>query len=197
MALDRQSTHEALALLGELLEDGGHGMTHLIVTGGSALLAAGVVARATKDVDVLARRGEIDGEVMTAYPLPSYVAEAAAKVARELRLPTNWLNASTSLLMVPVDQLPAQIWSDVLERDYGTSLRVGFVGRGGQIYLKMYAAVGREEERDLEDLRALDPSSSERRAALSWLQDCELIDQGNRDRLETVLTQLGYHDLLD
>ncbi len=89
------------------------------------------------------------------------MAEAAAKVARELRLPTNWLNASTSLLMVPFDQLPAEIWSDVLERDYGTSLRVGFVGRSGQIYLKMYPAVGREEERDLEDLRSLDPSSSE------------------------------------
>jgi len=92
MALDHDDIHQALTLLGELLDDAGQAPVHLVVCGGSALQAATIVGRTTKDVDVLARRGEVDGEISMAYPLPAHVVEAAAQVARELGLANNWFN---------------------------------------------------------------------------------------------------------
>lgn len=195
MALNHEEIHQALTLLGELLDEAGQALVHLVVCGGSALQAAGIVGRTTKDVDVLARRGEVDGEITMAYPLPVHVVEAAAKVARELRLPDNWLNAATSLLTVPLEQLPPELWSGLEEREYGRSLRLGYVGRVGLIYLKMSAVTGRDERRDLEDLRALAPNRIECEAALRWLKHCELINQGNRTRLESVLKELGHDEL--
>jgi len=195
MALDHEGIHQALTLLGELLDEAGQAPVHLIICGGSALQAAEIVGRTTKDVDVLARRGEIDGEITMAYPLPAHVVEAAAQVARELRLPSNWLNAATSLLTVPLEQLPPAIWSGLEEREYGRSLWLGYVARAGLIYLKMAAVAGREERRDLEDLQALAPNRTECEAALRWLKRCELINQGNRTRLESVLKELGHDEL--
>ncbi len=195
MALDHEEIHQALTLLGELLDEAGLAPVHLVVCGGSALQAAEIVGRTTKDVDVLARRGEIDGEITMAYPLPTHVVEAAAKVARELRLLDNWLNAATSLLTVPLEQLPPEIWSGLEEREFGSSLRLGYVGREGLIYLKMSAVAGREERRDIEDLQALAPNRTECDAALRWMERCELIDQGNRTRLESVLKELGHDEL--
>jgi hypothetical protein len=195
MALDHEDIHQALTLLGEMLDEAGRAPVHLIVCGGSALQAAGIVGRTTKDVDVLARRGEIDGEISMAYPLPAHVVEAAAQVARELRLPNNWFNAATSLLTVPLEQLPTEVWSDLEEREYGRSLRLGYVGRSGLIYLKMSAVTGRDERRDREDLQALAPNRMECEAAVQWLKRCQLIDQGNRTRLESVLKELGHDEL--
>jgi hypothetical protein len=195
MTLNHEDIHQALTLLGELLDETGQAPVHLVVCGGSALQAAAIVGRTTKDVDVLARRGEVDGEVSMAYPLPAHVAEAAAQVARELRLPNNWFNAATSLLTVPLEQLPAEVWSDLEEREYGRSLRLGYVGRVGLIYLKMSAVIGRTERRDLEDLQALAPNRMECEAAVQWLRNSQLINQGNRTRLESVLKKLGHDEL--
>ena len=195
MALNYEGIHEALTLLGELLDEAGQAPVYLIVCGGSALQAAEIVGRTTKDVDVLARRGEIDGEITMAYPLPAHVVEAVAKVARELRLPDNWLNAATSLLTVPLEQFPPEIWIGLKDCDFGNSLRVGYVGRAGLIYLKMAASAGRDERRDLEDLQALAPNRIECEAALQWLKHCELIHQGNRTRLERVIKELGHDEL--
>ena len=45
-----------------------HGSVHLIVIGGSGLIAIDVVSRVTRDVDVVAL--ERDGELVSAEPLP-------------------------------------------------------------------------------------------------------------------------------
>ena len=195
MALNHDDIHQALTLLGELLDEAGRAPVHLIVCGGSALQAAAIVGRTTKDVDVLARRGEVDGEISMAFPLPAHVVQAAAQVALELHLPNNWFNAATSLLTVPLEQLPVEVWSDLEEREYGRSLRLGYVGREGLIYLKMSAVIGRDEQRDLEDLQALAPNRMECEAAVQWLKHCQLINQGNRTRLESVLKKLGHDEL--
>jgi hypothetical protein len=51
------------------------------VVGGSALLALGLISRATRDVDVLAI---VDGEELTsAQPLPAALVGAAQTVARD------------------------------------------------------------------------------------------------------------------
>ena len=128
--------------------------------GGAALRAAAVISRVTKDVDVLATRGEVDGEISSAWPLPDSLNQAVADVATELDLPKNWLNASTSLLIGPLDELPAEVWTDLHERSYGSLLRISFIGRAGQIPLKLHAAIGRRETRDLDDLHALAPTAT-------------------------------------
>ena len=90
----------ALTMLGGILDTRDSTPVELVVCGGAALRALGLVSRATKDVDVLARRGEIDREVMSAWPLPDFLLEAVAGVAGELRLPLNWLNASAGMMTV-------------------------------------------------------------------------------------------------
>jgi hypothetical protein len=79
---------EQLALLDE---------RHTIaVVGGSALIALGLVSRATRDVDVVAvLRGK---ELVSAEPLPASLLDAANIVARDFGLPSQWLNAGPAQL---------------------------------------------------------------------------------------------------
>ncbi|MDQ3630531.1 MAG: hypothetical protein M3417_04480 [Actinomycetota bacterium] len=67
------------------------------VVGGAALLALGLVSRATRDVDIVALVE--DGVLTSAEPLPAPLAESARIVARDFGLAEGWLNAGpTSLL---------------------------------------------------------------------------------------------------
>ncbi len=181
----------ALALLGEVLEIRRMVPCHLIVCGGAALRAGWIASRVTKDVDVLATRGEVDGEISAAWPLPELLKEAASEVAAEMSLPEDWLNASTSLVIGPLEELPPDVWKDFLEKSYGSSLRVSYVGRAGLISLKFHAAVGRREPRDLEDLRALAPDAEECHGAVLWLRRAGLDAVAER-RLSEVLNLLGH-----
>lgn len=191
MKLENKDWDSALALLGEVLENRRAVPCNLIVIGGAALKATAIVSRVTKDVDVLATRGEVDGEISSAWPLPAGLKEAVADVAEELQLPENWLNSSTSLLIGSLEELPPEVWADFHERSYGRRLRISFVGRAGQIPLKLHAAVGRREERDTDDLRALAPNSDECRRAVQWVRRLGLDPMGER-RLNDILTTLGH-----
>lgn len=191
MARDLADWDQALALLGQLLESRRAAPCHLIVCGGAALRAAALVTRVTKDVDVLATRGEVDGEISSAWPLPDALKEVAAEVAVELGLPAHWLNASTSLLIGQLDELPAEVWTDFQERSYGSRLRISFIGRAGQIPLKMSATIGRREPRDLDDLHALAPTKDECRQAARWLRRTGL-NAADEQRLLEILTLLGH-----
>lgn len=182
---------EALTLLGEVLESHRTEPCHLIVCGGAALRAGLIVSRVTKDVDVLATRGEVDGEISAAWPLPEPLKEAVSEVAVELDLPANWLNASTSLLVGPLEELPPDVWKDLREQSYGPCLRISYVGRAGQIPLKLHAAVGRNEARDRDDLKALAPTAEECRRAARWLRRAGLDAAGER-RLNEILELLGH-----
>ena len=51
--LDQSRTHELLAAVGQQLAAGGT-YAELVVIGGSALLAIGLISRPTRDVDVVA-----------------------------------------------------------------------------------------------------------------------------------------------
>lgn len=181
----------ALALLGEVLESRHAAPCRLIVCGGAALRAERIVSRVTKDVDVLATRSEIDGEIATAWPLPERLKEAVAEVAVELGLPPNWLNASTSLLIGPLETLPSEVWQGLREQSYGSSLRISYVARTGQIPLKLHAAVERREARDLDDLKALAPNADECRRAAQWIRHAGL-DAMREQRLNEILELLGH-----
>jgi len=180
----------ALMLLGGILDARHSTPVELVVCGGAALRAIGLVSRATKDVDVLARRGEIDREVMSAWPLPDFLLEAVAEVAGELRLPLNWLNASAGIMTMALENLPASVWSELVEYEYGSRLRIGFVGRKGLLFLKAHAAVDREEKRDLFDLKAIDPTTAEWQEVMAWLEKRCLVNDGNRARLYEVMSAL-------
>lgn len=162
--LGRDSLHEALSALGEQLR-ARNASAHLVVVGGSGLLAIDAVRRATRDVDVVAL--EEDGTLLPAEPLPEDLAAAAAIVARDLGLPRGWLNPGPTRLL-EIGGLPTGFLARALRRDFGPALRVLFASRLDQIHLKVYAAVDRGEPRDLADLRDLDPTPDELGQAARW-----------------------------
>jgi Nucleotidyltransferase of unknown function (DUF6036) len=66
---------------------------HLVVVGGSALLALGLVDRPTKDVDLVALS---DGTTLSSpSPLPADLVAARDKVARDFGLPIRSTSSST------------------------------------------------------------------------------------------------------
>ncbi len=188
--MDAPATHQALALLGDLMRIRRLDPAWLVVCGGSALQATGIISRSTRDVDVLAKR-ELEGGVRSAYPLPDNLKEAARDVARQLGLPEDWLNANTSLFFPDLATLPSSFWGDLNDQEFGDHLRVSFVGRTGQILLKLYAASSRNELRDWEDLSALAPTEREAADAALWIRT-HLEGTVAPQRLEGVLRHLGF-----
>ncbi|HMJ34984.1 MAG TPA: DUF6036 family nucleotidyltransferase [Baekduia sp.] len=148
-----------LTALGEQLAAAGE-TAHLVVIGGSGLLAIDAISRSTRDVDVVAL--ERHGQLVPADPLPAAVAGAAALVARDLGLEPGWLNPGpTSLLDLG---LPAGLSDRLIRRGYGSALRVSVASRIDQIFFKLYAAADRREPRDFADLRQLEPTAAGLRA---------------------------------
>jgi hypothetical protein len=148
---------EQLAARGERFE--------LVVIGGSALLALGLVERTTRDVDIVALRSgdELEG----ADPLPEALRAARDLVARDFSLLPGWLNPGPSKLLE--FGLPDGFVERLERRDYGPGLVVYFASRLDQIHFKLYAAVdaggpGKHEA----DLRALEPTEAELLAAARW-----------------------------
>lgn len=186
--IDLQQLDAALAALGEQLGAAGE-VAHLVVIGGSGLLAIDAIERSTRDVDILAL--ERRGELVSADPLPAAVAAAAALVARDLGLEPNWLNAGpTSLLELG---LPAGLAGRLIARDYGPALRVSFAARIDQIFFKLYAAADRRAPRDFADLRALQPTADELRAAARWARTHNMPGPFD-DAIARTLSELGVQD---
>jgi hypothetical protein len=162
-SIDQTQLDVVLGALGEQLELAGEHV-RLVVIGGSGLIAIDAVARATRDVDVVAL--EVDGALVSAEPLPEAVAAAAAIVARDFGLEQNWLNSGPTSLLV--HGLPSGFQARMIVREYGPALRVSYAGRTDQVFLKLYAAASRREPRDFADLAALEPTPSELRDAARW-----------------------------
>jgi len=150
------------ALADQLQVLGSH--VEIVVIGGSALTALGLVRRATRDVDLLAIAE--NGELRLAEPLPQALLTARAAVATDFGLTENWLNAGpTDLLKWG---LPEAFMSRVVTRSYGTALVVHFASRYDQIHFKLYAMVDHGGGRHEADLRALNPTQGELTAAARW-----------------------------
>jgi hypothetical protein len=157
---------EALGLLSALLEAEGAEPEHLVIIGGSALIALNLVSRATQDVDIMA---DVDPEKGLVDPRPMSVAlvRAARKVAMELTLDPKWLNTG------PADQLrtglPEGFISRLSRREIGSRLIVYYPGRFDLIHLKLFAVVDQGSGRHREDLKALRASDEELLAATRWV----------------------------
>jgi hypothetical protein len=170
---------EQLALRGERFE--------LVVIGGSALLALGLVERPTRDVDIVALRS--NGGLEDADPLPQGLRVAGDLVARDFSLEPDWLNSGPTKLL---DFGFPEGFADRLERrDYGSCLVVHFASRLDQIHFKLYAAVdeggpGKHEA----DLKALAPTETELVAAARWSRSHDPSD-GYAQELRGALGFLG------
>ena len=161
----------------------------LVVVGGSALLALGLVSRATQDVDLVALR---DGAgLLPAAPLPGPLAAARDRVARDLGLPADWLNAGPAALLD--FGLPEGFLSRATRRDHGEALVAWYASRLDQIHFKLYATVDQGAGKHEADLRALVPTPDELLAAARWTRTHDP-SEGYRSVLERVLSAFGVED---
>ena len=97
----------------------------IVVCGGSALIATGLVQRTTQDLDIIALMDA--GELLDSEPLPDYLLEAADKVGKMIHLPTGWLNNG------PASQfnmgLPPGFQQRLSTTVIGEKLTVHYIGR--------------------------------------------------------------------
>lgn len=165
------------------------GARYELVVVGTALLALGLVSRATRDVDLVGvRQGDA---ILPADPLPEPLAVAGQRVARDFRLPDRWLDAGpTSLLDLG---LPAGFVERLHRRDYGPALTVFFALRLDQVHLKLYALVDQGPGKHEDDLRALEPTRGELLAAARWSRTHDP-SEGYRSMLVRALAHLGVED---
>jgi hypothetical protein len=182
-----------LSALGEQLASRGSAI-HLVIIGGSGLIAAGLGDRATRDVDVVAFVQ--DGELVSAAPFPQVLEDAAVRVANDFGLTSSWLNhGPTSLLDFG---LPDGFEDRMTTLDYGPGLRASFASRVDQVHLKLYAFADRREPRDEADLRRLEPTAEELSAASTWARTHNApgpFDAALADALRAFgVTDVGRHD---
>ncbi|MDF1738793.1 MAG: DUF6036 family nucleotidyltransferase [Verrucomicrobiales bacterium] len=174
--MERERLRSLLQLLGDFMDAEGTPDLRLVVSGGAALIANGIVDRSTHDLDVFAQR-EMEGDLKAGNPLPDWFLSLVKRVAKQEALPENWINSATSLVMDLLSILPSRCLQNLEERAFGNRLRVSFLKREAQIFLKVYAYFGRVEERDRVDLKALSPSSEELEMALRWVLEHDLVGE--------------------
>lgn len=189
--IDHESLDRALGLLGGLMRVRHHPPIHLVVCGGSALIALRLVTRTTQDVDVLATLE--NGQLHCARPLPEWLLAAAEAVRSELSLPIHWLNDGPAVENLFRLGLPVGVAERLVVRDFGAALQVSFISRYDQIHFKLYAAAD-QGGRHFTDLRKLNATPEELLAAARWTFTQDVSDAFRQGVVE-VLQALGHGDL--
>jgi len=124
----------------------------------------GLIVRATKDVDVVARLDK--DRLVPADPLPVALADAVAAVADDLGLAENWLNPGPAALLD--FGLPDGFVDRCVRRSFG-GLEARIASRYDQIHFKLYAATDQgPRSKHVGDLRQLSPKREELLAAARW-----------------------------
>lgn len=179
----------ALHAVGQLLARRGQSAA-IVVVGGTALNLLHIVDRATRDVDVIAtatpRSDGLPTEVRSPEPLPRALTDAIGTVARDLGLPSDWLN--TTVAAQWRTGLPPGFVSRIVWRADG-GLWVGVAGRLDLIHLKLYAAaddIG-PGSRHFGDLLALRPTPDELAAARTWITDTQDASPAVAQALDAVI----------
>ena len=185
---------DALHLLAELTADQPH--QHWVVCGGSSLLALGLVRRTTtRDVDVLARV-EAEG-LISAKPLPEWLANAAEQVRKQLGLMENWFNTDPSDASFFRFGFPEGMTARLTPRHYGPeeNMCISFISRRDQVFFKLYATADSDKGRHYEDLLDLQPTAEELLAAARWTRTQDP-SEGFQFVLCEVLKALGHESLI-
>ena len=195
--MDRRSLPGILRALAAELEAEGVASLHLVVCGGAALNALGLVERPTLDVDVVALMGaHADGAkfLTSANPLPPELVTAATRLASNLDLGERWLNAGpTDLLRFG---LPEGYETRLVTRRYGRSLTVSFLGRFDLVCLKLYALADTGPGKHEQDLRALAAPAEELEEAARWCRQHDP-SSGFLVSLRDALLLLGAKDVAE
>lgn len=177
-----------LAALGQLLAERGLRFEFLAI-GGGALQLLGLIVRPTRDIDVVA---QVEGaDLVPLDTLPDGLRAAVADTAAVFRLPIGWFNAGPRAL---VDLgLPEGTLARAHRRVWG-GLVLHLADRRDQIFVKLYAAVDQgPQSKHFEDLRRLDASPDDLRAAATWAQTHDP-SPGFRSELQRALRDLGVTD---
>ncbi|MFH0909462.1 MAG: DUF6036 family nucleotidyltransferase [bacterium] len=193
--LSSRRIDEVFHLMGERMELESVEPLGIVVCGGAALIVRSLVARTTRDVDVIAMMNPAS-DLMSPDPLPATLVDIAARVAKDLDLPKMWLNNEPSREPGGLFQmgLPTGFKERLIRRDYGDRLSVYFISRLDQIHFKVYAAVDSGPGRHLNDLLQLKPSPDEIEQAARWAVTHDVSD-AFRTLLASMLRKLGFNDV--
>lgn len=198
MFLDSTGVTTALTALGDQLDALTREPIEIVVCGGSALQALGLVNRVTRDIDVLALARHVGSNAIltlaTADPLPDVLVAAAAIVRSDLGLPGDWLNHGPTGLLT--EGLPEGLEKRLHTRRFGTVLTVHFIDRVDQIAFKAYALVNGGDMRHLSDLEALKPSDEEMLIASRWVLTQDAADFFP-ELVRDFLRKIGYANVAD
>ena len=189
--IDLTKLNEALHLLNEQLELQESAAVSLVVCGGSALIAVGLVPRTTRDVDVVALMR--DGILEYAEPLPQHVMQAASRVAEILNLPKDWLNSgpASQFLMGLPEGLEKRLHPSII----GSKLTIFYISRLDQIYFKTFASADRGGYH-ISDLMALAPTDDELLQASRWCMSQD-VSEGFRFILKEMLNYMNRRHVSD
>jgi len=188
-----ENLKEILSALDRQIKVHGGVPISLVVCGGTALAALGLVSRTTKDVDVLAQATETEEgiRVLKINEFPRWLKEAAETVGRDFGLPEDWLNLGPASQLE--SGLPDGFEKRLVRKRYGDYLTVYFTGRTDQIFFKLYAAVDRNDYH-VQDLLALKPTEKEMEEATKWVLTQD-VSEGFRLVLKDFLERHGYGDI--
>ena len=190
MKIGKANFDEIFGALNHQIRIHGGSYISLVVCGGTALAALGLITRTTKDADVLGLIKEtISGlEIQRIKKFPDWLSNAAEKVARDFGLPDNWLNLG------PASQvesgLPPGLADRLIRKKYGESLSIYYISRTDQIYFKLYAAVDRNDYHT-QDLFDLNPMEKELEDAAKWVLTQD-VSEPFRIILKDFLERSGY-----
>ncbi len=196
MKLSNSNLEAALSMLGERLHMKDAPSVRLVVCGGSALIAMGLVSRTTDDVDVVALV-DAHQQLISPVPFPEYLKESIRDVSILMNLPEHWLNYGPSSDSGGLFQtgLPEGLLTRAHRKDYGSHLITYFIDRIDQIHFKVFAAAD-SLGIHVDDLILLNPSDREMENAAQW---CMTHDpsEGFRKILISMYEQLGYDDVAE
>jgi hypothetical protein len=170
---------------------------NLVVCGGTALVATGLVMRATRDVDIVAMADD-EGGLIDPAPLPDALVAAAREVAEDLGLPEDWLNNGPSSGEGGIYRLglPRGFSGRLTWKRFGEKLSVAFIDRIDQIYFKLYAAVDQFGSYHATDLQALLPTDAELLKAIAWSRTHDP-SEGYLESSKLFFREFGYEHLVE
>ena len=193
--ISRKNLDEILSALERQIQFHNGSPIGLLVCGGTALAALGLIDRTTKDVDVMAGVEETNQgmRIWKIRRFPKWLDKAAKTVARDFGLPEDWLNLG------PASQmdlgLPSGIEGRLVKKSCGNYLSVYFISRTDQIFFKLYAAVDRNDYH-VQDLIALRPTDDEIEEATRWVLTQD-VSQEFRSILKDFLKKHRYGPIAD
>lgn len=189
--INREKLTQALNMLNEQLILANSPQVRMVVCGGSALIATGLVSRTTQDIDILAFMNDLS--MIDCEPLPQYLLDAAARVSRILKLPDDWINSGPAMQFRM--GLPTGFQSRLQRVDIGEKLTVYYISRLDQIHFKTYAAADRGGYH-VSDLRKLDPTEDELVIAAKWSMTQD-VSEGFHFVLKDMFKQLGWSNVAE